>query len=225
MAVVFGLLFGSVFCREDLIPALWLHPLRDPVTILIAAGVAGVVVLSVGLLLDAVQAHWRGETYRWLTCRAGLSVVYFGLLLAPLWLGGLAVAAIGMAWYILGPLAIAEQRRFASAVRASGEFIEESLRLFVNTVSFTRVGAFALAHAGLSVAIVEVANTAGSVGYWIVLILGNMLVVALEGLVVSIQTTRLMLFEFFVRFLVARGRTFNPLPPPDITKTVLSETS
>lgn len=224
-AIGFGLLFGSVFCREDLIPALWLHPLREPVTILTAAGAAGVVVLSIGLLLDAVQAHWRGEARHWWTCRAGLSVVYLGVLLVPFWLGGVIVAAIGMTWYILGPLAAATERRLASMVRAAGEFVEESLRLFVNTVSFTRVGAFALAHAGLSVAVVEVATAAGPIGYWIVLIVGNVLVIALEGLVVSIQTTRLMLFEFFVRFLVGRGRMFSPLPPPNIRKTVLSETS
>ena len=51
------------------------------------------------------------------------------------------------------------------------------------------------------------------------LLLGNAAIVALEGLVVSIQTTRLILFEFFIRFLTARGRPFEPLaahrPTPD----------
>ncbi|MNC91552.1 V-type ATP synthase subunit I [compost metagenome] len=44
--------------------------------------------------------------------------------------------------------------------------------------------------------------------------LGNALVLALEGLVVGIQTTRLVLFEFFARFLRAEGRAFVPLVPP-----------
>ena len=47
-----------------------------------------------------------------------------------------------------------------------------------------------------------------------VLVIGNLVVIALEGLVVSIQTTRLVLFEFFARFLEAQGRVFSPLPPP-----------
>jgi len=81
-------------------------------------------------------------------------------------------------------------------------------------VSFARVGAFALAHTGLSVAIIEMAQTSGSIGYWIVLVLGNVLVIMLEGVVVSIQTTRLLLFEFFIRFLTGAGRAFKPLPPP-----------
>ena len=61
-----------------------------------------------------------------------------------------------------------------------------------------------------------IADTAGSAGHRIVLTLGNVLVIGLEGLVVGIQTTRLVLFEFFIRFLKAGGRPFRPLPPPDI---------
>ena len=61
MAIVFGFLFGSVFCREDIIPALWMRPLADPITVLIAAVVAGVAIISIGLLLDALQMHWRGR--------------------------------------------------------------------------------------------------------------------------------------------------------------------
>jgi V/A-type H+-transporting ATPase subunit I len=87
------------------------------------------------------------------------------------------------------------------------------LQLGVNTVSFVRVGAFALAHAGLCTAVVGMAEAAGR-GYWPVLLLGNAAIVGLEGLVVSIQTTRLILFEFFIRFLTARGRAFEPLPSP-----------
>ena len=77
------------------------------------------------------------------------------------------------------------------------------------------MGAFALAHGGLSAAVVGVADAAGSItGTVIVLVLGNALIIALEGLVVSIQTTRLVLFEFFTRFLRVSGRRFQPLPPP-----------
>ncbi len=46
------------------------------------------------------------------------------------------------------------------------------------------------------------------------LIVGNALIIAIEGLVVGIQTTRLVLFEFFIRFLHGSGRAFRPLPLP-----------
>jgi V/A-type H+-transporting ATPase subunit I len=53
-----------------------------------------------------------------------------------------------------------------------------------------------------------------------VLVLGNVLILTLETMVVSIQTTRLVLFEFFTRFLTADGRIFRPLPPPPSTATL-----
>ena len=51
----------------------------------------------------------------------------------------------------------------------------------------------------------------------LVLVLGNAVVIVLEALVVSIQTTRLVLFEFFTRFMQGSGRAFRPLPPPPFT--------
>jgi hypothetical protein len=76
-----------------------------------------------------------------------------------------------------------------------------------NTLSFARVGAFALAHAGLSSAVVALAHAAGGTfGFILVLVIGNVVILALEGLVVSVQTTRLVLFEFFARFFQAEGR-------------------
>ena len=56
--------------------------------------------------------------------------------------------------------------------------------------------------------------TGSTIGFWVALALGNLLILALEGLVVGIQTTRLVLFEFFIRFLRGEGRPFRPLPPP-----------
>ena len=43
------------------------------------------------------------------------------------------------------------------------------------------------------------------------LLLGNLLGLVLEALLVYVQTTRLVLFEFFTRFLREEGRLFSPL--------------
>jgi len=87
--------------------------------------------------------------------------------------------------------------------------------LAVNTLSFARVGAFALAHAGLSSAVIALADTViHPLAVALVLFIGNVVILVLEGLVVSIQTTRLVLFEFFIRFLRAEGRAFHPLLAP-----------
>jgi V/A-type H+/Na+-transporting ATPase subunit I len=214
VSIIFGFLFGAVFCREDVIPALWMQPLSDPITLLLAGVIAGMAIIAIGLVLDAVQMHWRGEATHWWGHRAGLVVAYVGLMIAPLWEDGLLVTAAGALWFVLGGAVVAHEGRLAALASAAAEFVEQAMRLLVNTVSFARIGAFALAHAGLSVAIIEMANASGHIGYWIVLVVGNVLVIALEGVVVSIQTTRLLLFEFFIRFLTGAGRAFKPLPPP-----------
>jgi V/A-type H+/Na+-transporting ATPase subunit I len=213
VAIAFGFAFGSVFAREDVIPPLWLHPLSEPLTVLGTALAFGVVVILVGLLLNALQFRWRGELRDWFAADAGVLLAYVGLVGAvfrPAWLWALPA---GLAWMLLGSTAIARGDRLAALGRAAGESLERLLQLGVNTVSFVRVGAFALAHAGLCTAVVGIAEAAGP-AYWPVLVLGNAAIIALEGLVVGIQTTRLILFEFFIRFLSARGRPFEPLAPP-----------
>jgi V/A-type H+/Na+-transporting ATPase subunit I len=181
------------------------------------------VVITIGLLLDGIQMHWCGEAAQWWAHRAGLFVAYAGLLGAPFRREALLVAGLGAAWFMFGAALLAKQARFAALTSAAAEFVEEALRLLVNTVSFARVGAFALAHAGLSVAVLEMAAASGRYSYWLVLVVGNVVMIALEGVVVSIQTTRLLLFEFFIRFLTGAGREFKPLPPPLITQTAISE--
>jgi V/A-type H+-transporting ATPase subunit I len=121
---------------------------------------------------------------------------------------------LGLAWSLAGSALVAGKDRLGALGHAAGEALERMLQLGVNTISFVRVGAFALAHAGLSTAVVGVADASGK-AYWPVLVIGNAAIIVLEGLVVGIQTTRLILFEFFIRFLTAQGRRFEPLLPPE----------
>lgn len=213
VAIVFGFAFGSILAREDVIPALWVRPLEQPLTVLGTALAFGVIVLVVGLLLNALQYLWRGEIKGWVAAEAGTLLAYLGLVGAVVDSRALWALPAGLAWAVVGPAIVAKGDRFVAAGHAAGEMLERMLQLGVNTVSFVRVGAFALAHAGLCTAVVGMAEASGP-GYWPVLIVGNAAIVGLEGLVVSIQTTRLILFEFFIRFLTARGRPFEPLPPP-----------
>src|SRR5690606_36549292 len=147
----------------------------------------------------------------------GLVLAYLGLPAAVIEPAAAWLALAGAMWFAAGSAATARGSRAAAAFAGLAHFVEQALQLLVNTVSFARVGAFALAHAGLSVAVTGVAEASGTIGYWFVLVLGNLLILVLEGLVVGIQTTRLLLFEFFVRFLEGTGRAFRPLPPPLVT--------
>ena len=214
-AAAFGVLFGSVFSLHLFHP-LWISPLDDPLTILLLPLIGGAMLLTIGLLLSAVEAHWRGDLIGWLTTDAGLIAVYLGLLSGFFWPTGFAIAAAGAILFCLGHAWHA--RLFAASFGALAELVERTLQILINTLSFARVGAFALAHAGLSSAIVALMNAStNAIVQILVLVLGNVIVIVLEGLVVSIQTTRLVLFEFFTRFLSAEGRAFRPLPAPPST--------
>jgi V/A-type H+-transporting ATPase subunit I len=211
-AAVFGLVFGSVFSMEHLVPALWLHPLEHPVTVLLIPLAMGVVLLGAGQMLDCLAAAWRGELRKWLCKDAGFLVLYLGGIATVFEPGLYWVPLIGLAWFLTGA---AWTEGPLQALGALGESLERGLQILVNTLSFARVGAFALAHAGLSSALVALAAAAETgVAAFLILAIGNVVVILLEGLVVSIQTTRLVLFEFFARFLRGSGRVFHPLPPP-----------
>lgn len=211
-SMVFGCLFGSVFAREDLIPALWLQPMNRPLPLLGASLGFGACVLLAGMGLDAIQHYWSGQARAWWATRAGLVLSYLGILGAVFDLRMIWAVPAGLAWCWMGEMASLPSGRLERLGTAIGESMETLLQLLVNTISFVRVGAFALAHAGLASALNGVAAAVGSrPGSTLVLLLGNLVVIAVEGLIVGIQTTRLILFEFFIRFLRGSGRPFRPL--------------
>jgi V/A-type H+-transporting ATPase subunit I len=215
MAMVFGFVFGSVFGREDVIPALWLHPMEDPLPVLLVPLAGGVLVLMLGLALNAVELYWRGELLRWIRVEAAVLVLYLSLIAAFYVPQLLLVSAAAVLWYFAGSLMQRQAGWWSTLVGAVGRLLESVFQLLVNTVSFVRVGAFALAHGGLSLAFITLAAaTDSAIAGMLVLLLGNLIVIMLEGLVVTIQTTRLILFEFFIRFLQGTGRSFRPLAAP-----------
>jgi V/A-type H+-transporting ATPase subunit I len=214
-ATIFGFVFGSVFGREDIIPALWLHPMEDPLPVLFVPLGGGVLVLLLGLALNAAELYWRGGLVRWIQVEAAVAVLYLSIISAFFMPQLVLVSAVAVVWYFTGSLLQGQGKRWQTLVSAGGNLLESVFQLLVNTVSFVRVGAFALAHGGLSLAFITLAAATDSViAGMLILLLGNLIVIMLEGLVVTIQTTRLILFEFFIRFLQGAGRTFRPLTAP-----------
>ena len=216
MACVFGLVFGSVFTLEGLIHPLWVNPLEHPLPVLIVPFFGGAGLLLLGLLLNALAASRRRHIATWLRTDAGLVVIYAGGLAAFGWpQAGLVAVACGVIWYLAGCAWEWRSGGIALVAGHMAELLEHLLQLAVNTLSFLRVGAFALAHSGLSVAVMTLAESApGLVVQVLVLVIGNAMILVLEGLVVAVQTTRLILFEFFIRFFRAEGRPFRPVVPP-----------
>lgn len=90
------------------------------------------------------------------------------------------------------------------------EVFEYILSYASNTISFLRVGAFVLVHAGMMNVVFALAGEPGIV-YFIVVLLGNIIVMGLEGLLVGIQSLRLEYYELFSRFFEGQGRPFHPV--------------
>lgn len=215
-AVAFGFAFGGVFSLEDMLPPLWLRPLDAPLPVLVVPLVGGAVLLMLGLAINGIEAYWRGAIREWLPGEGGVLLAYLGIVLAFVHPAGPAIALAGAAIHVAGSLWL--ERRARAALTGLLTLLERLAQISINTLSFARVGAFALAHAGLSAAIVALAEASDSA--WLkllTLVLGNAVVIVLEALVVSVQTTRLVLFEFFTRFFIGSGRVFRPLPPPPFT--------
>lgn len=82
------------------------------------------------------------------------------------------------------------------------------LEYFSNTLSFLRVGAFVIVHASMMMVVFTLAGDPHSIKGIIVIILGNVLVIALEGLLTGIQGLRLVFYEMFSRFHEGGGREF-----------------
>jgi V/A-type H+-transporting ATPase subunit I len=173
-------------------------------------------------LLVNVRNKWVagriGEALFDSTGLAGL-VFYLG---AAGWLAGLAGAA-EFAWPAawaagLGIMVVAGFKWFQAR---SGfgerllvtviETLETGINLFSNTLSFMRVAAFSLNHVALALAVFTLAHGLDVVGHGLTLVLGNIVIIVLEGGIVAIQALRLMYFEGFSRFFSGDGTAFVPL--------------
>ena len=235
-ATLFGVLYGSFFGFENVIPAVWMHPIENITEILIVAIVAGVILLTIGFLIGLYNAYVARDWARFFFDHFGIvgMALYYSLL-------GLAVKAflgdrfpvpstVFVVIAIISALMVAFSEVFIHLLEGHRPLIEESLATYPiqiffelfetligflsNTLSYIRVGAFAVAHAGLSNAFFilgALVGPPGSVPYWIVLIIGNIFIVGFEGFIVFIQTMRLSYYEFFTKFFTGGGKTYEPL--------------
>lgn len=106
---------------------------------------------------------------------------------------------------------IFENGLFSALIQGVVELLEVISSYLSNSVSFLRVGAFALAHAVLSYIIFTMSNLIPIfIGKLAVLIIGNAIVIVLEGMIVAIQVIRLQYYEFFSKFFTETGKEFIP---------------
>ena len=196
----------------------------------------GIVVNSIGLVLNIVDRFRTGRKGEGFFSRTGLcGTVFF------LWTVGIGARALlggRPAWFdVIGlglpvvlmifevPLASLVDRRpappgdgaFAFAIGGFVTILESVSYFLSNSLSFLRVGAFALSHVVLSFIVFAMGDLirerapGGLIWEILVVILGNSIILFLEGMIVAIQVIRLQYCEFLSKFLTETGRPFAPL--------------
>ncbi len=242
VSMIFGWLYGSVFGFEDLIPALLFHPMENIMSILIIAVGSGIGLLSLGILYNiinlAMTRQWGpllfghygvvGLIFYWsligiaavrfIKPLPGWMMARFPLTNVPVFIGiiaGLAVAfSEALERLAEGHRPLIEESVGTYLMRAFFELFETFIGLFSNTLSYIRMGAFAVAHGALSMVVFIIAESVSpghGIGYWIALALGNLFVIGFEGIIVGIQTLRLEYYEFFSKFFSGGGVRYRPL--------------
>ncbi|MCL2213628.1 MAG: V-type ATP synthase subunit I [Treponema sp.] len=117
---------------------------------------------------------------------------------------------------IAGEKPVLENGLLSFVMEGFVEVLDTVSTYFSNTVSFLRVGAFALAHAVFSFIVfyftAQLASSGitGTLSAALIMIAGNAIIIVLEGLIVAIQVIRLQYYEFFNKFFIETGVEFAP---------------
>jgi V/A-type H+-transporting ATPase subunit I len=229
-STAFGVLYGECFGPTGIVPVLWLEPLEEPVTLLLAAVAAGAVLLAGAYTLGTVNRWREGGWPLALYAASGVAgaAVFSGLALAAggwalgwTWpmAAGAATAAVGLALAFAGFAAEAGGGG-AGAAQAAVELFDLLVRLGSNVVSFARLAAFGLTHAALGAVVWEIATglwgggLAAAAAAVIVFVAGNALAFSLEALVAAVQALRLEYYELFSKVFQDQGRPFRPWHVP-----------
>lgn len=220
-SAAFGLVYGSVFGYEDILPALWHSPLSAPMSLLKIAMAVGVIFIIAATVVTVrnqlVRGLWREALFDG-TGVAGLAFYAMVIALAyqaftealphPLWLSSALFPLAGIVGYqwlkSSGPFA---ERVLVTLIQT----YEAIIGYLVNTLSFLRLAAFALNHAALVLAVFTLAKMVAGSGSVLVVVLGNLVILTLEGGIVAIQAMRLEYYEGFSRFFNGDGHSYQPL--------------
>ena len=242
-STIFGILFGSFFGFENLFPALWLRPMNNMMTVPFIGKLNTVFIVAIGFgmglillcmifnIINAWKAH--DTEHIWFDTNSVAGLVFYGsatvsiaLILTGHTLPGGVVLFImfGIPLILIffkEPLTALVEKKSEIMPREKGMFIvqglfemfEVLLSYFSNTLSFVRIGAFAVSHAAMMEVVLMLAGFESGHLNWIVVILGNLFVSGMEGLIVGIQVLRLEYYEMFSRFYKGTGRKFEPFRP------------
>lgn len=238
---VYGSVFGFEELLDPLYHALGMHgkPIHilDPMStnfILFSAIGIGAFLILITMLMHIVQSLHRRDVGSALFAQNGLAgLVLYGSVIAG------AVLTLGLGMDVLRPEYMVpfiglpilviflkeplshilsghggklfEDGIVAFAVESFFELFEVLLSFVTNTMSFLRVGGFAMIHAGMMAVVFTLADMMGGVGNILVIVIGNIFVMGMEGLLSGIQVLRLQYYEMFSRYYEGEGKPFRPI--------------
>lgn len=240
-SVFFGFMYGSFFGFEEVLKAIWLKPMNQMMDVPLVGRLNAVFVIAIGfgmfiilicMVFNIINSIRRGDTEKtWFDSNAVAGLVFYGsiVLTIGLFISGKKLPAAAILVIMFGvplllmflkePLTnlvekkskILPEQKGMFFVQSFFELFEVLLSYLSNTLSFLRIGAFAVSHAAMMEVVLMLAGaTNGGNPNWIVVVLGNIFVCAMEGLIVGIQVLRLEYYEIFSRFYAGNGREFKP---------------
>ena len=238
-ATIFGFMFGSIFGFEDIIDAVWLRPANAMVnlpfigklnTVFVVAIGFGMGLILVTMVMNIINSIKEGNRGRMIFDANGFAgLVFYGsaVLCIVLFMTGhkLPGGIVLLVMFIIPIILIALKEPIINKLNKRKELIEGGVGMFItqtffelfelllsyfsNSLSFVRVGAFAVSHAAMMEVVLMLAGAEnGEMGNIVVVVLGNLFVCGLEGLIVGIQVLRLEYYEMFSRFYKGNGREF-----------------
>ena len=240
-SVFFGFMYGSFFGFEDILEAIWLKPMSKMMDVPLVGKLNAVFVVAIGfgmfiilicMIFNIINSVRRKDAEKtWFDSNAVAGLVFYGsiVLTIGLFISGKKLPATAVLVIMFGvplilmflkePLTnlvekkseIFPEQKGMFFVQSFFELFEVLLSYLSNTLSFLRIGAFAVSHAAMMEVVLMLAGaTNGGSPNWVVVVLGNIFVCAMEGLIVGIQVLRLEYYEIFSRFYSGNGREFQP---------------
>lgn len=221
-SVIFGFLYGSIFgVEEKIIPALWVSPLHHPFYMLTVALYWGIGFILVMTLIKVIN-NWReghhGEAVFNSNGLAGIFLYLGGFLAIKNWMTTGEFNQTQQLAIVLPLLVILSFKWYENKLPIGERILvtliegfETIINYLANTLSFLRIAAFSLNHVALAITVFTLAEMMGDVGYWVMAVIGNLIIIVLEGAIVTIQVLRLEYYEGFSRFFRGDGRAFKPL--------------
>ncbi len=213
-----------------LLEKIFIEPINNANLMLILAVACGIVLLIIAYLIGIYNRLKNGDIQEGIFGKNGVNglILFIAFILVGFlaysnfvpWMIRILVALIILSVLLLfireplsnkimGKLPLYHEGAGAYYLESGFEIFETLLSMFSNGISFIRVGAFAINHVGLFVAFHAIAKIIGSsAGNVLMFILGNLIVIGLEGLIVFIQGLRLVYYELFSKFYQGDGQAF-----------------